>query len=83
MCLPGLGIFIHCPFGTPDGPQSRITMQTHINTQLNTIKHNPRIQGKTSTQICTYTQAINHQPVIFGQVKVKQPTKSSGRLKQH
>lgn len=28
--LPGLGIFIHCPFGTPDGPQSRINIFVNI-----------------------------------------------------
>lgn len=28
--LPGLGIFIHCPFGTPDGPQSRINMSAQL-----------------------------------------------------
>lgn len=38
--LPDRGIFIHCPFGTPDGTQSRTPAKTCLTSNIQDFKVN-------------------------------------------
>lgn len=64
--LPGLGIFIHCPFGTPDGPQSRKPMKSCITYTLQEFKTKQR---HTNSSIINQKSELND--IIWGVNKVK------------